>query len=73
MVKTTTDEAVIWLKDETNLKNFLIRIKIQGNLKPRLHNIIANFVLTMFNPDNEGHLSEFYETNKLDSDAIVKM
>jgi len=73
MVETTTDEAATWLKNEGNLKNFLTRIEIQGDLKLRLHNIIASFVPTTFNPDNERHLFKFFETNEIDNDSIVKM
>jgi len=73
MVETTTDEAATWLKNEGNLKNFLTRIEIQGDLKPRLHNVIASFVPTTFNPDDKRHLSEFFETNEIDNNSIVKM
>jgi len=73
MVETTTDEVATWLKNEGNLKNFLTRIEIQGDLKPRLYNVIASFVPTTFNPDDERHLSEFFETNEIDNDSIVKM
>jgi len=73
MVEIIIDEVVTWLKNEGNLKNFLTRIEIQGNLKPRLHNVIASFVPTTFNPDDERHLSEFFETNEIDNDSIVKM
>ena len=38
-----------------------------------MHNVIANFIPTTFNPGNKQHLAEFHETNKTDRDTIVKM
>jgi len=73
MIETTTDEAANWLKNGGNLKKFLTRLELQGDLKLRMHNVIANFIPTTFNPDNEQHLAEFHETNETDKDTIVKM
>ena len=72
LLEFNSDEAVEWLQDAERWRAFLVQLHKLAIIKPRMYNIVVQFVPLSFRPKKDTELHEVEESNGLDDGDIVR-
>ena len=72
LIELNSDEAVDWFQDSEIRKTFLSHLHPSASIKPRLYNVVVQFVLLAFCPGRESDLWEIEEVNGIEEGGIFK-
>ena len=73
LMELGSDEAVRWFDDEVVRGRFLGNIHPGAFIKPRVFNIVVQFVPLMFRPEKDMDLRELEQVNGLEDRAVTKV
>ena len=71
-IEFNSDEAVEWLQDAERRRAFLTQLHKSAIIKPRMYNVITQFVPPSFRPKKDTELHEVEESNGLGDGNIVR-
>ena len=73
LMELDSEEAVTWFAEGTIHKRFLEKLHPTATIKPRLHQVLVQFVPLSFQPDREADLCETEEANNIEAGGIVRV
>jgi len=76
LIEMLTDEGAKWIKSDDNMCEIFAAMGEQGRggkWRKRTHNIIAYYVPIAFDPENEDHLEEIMDNNKIPHEDLAKV
>jgi hypothetical protein len=72
LMELDSDEAAQWIQGDTTCNKFLKSIHKDTTIKPRLFNVVVQFVPLILKPENPIDLREIEESNRLQGGVIPK-
>jgi len=75
LIEMLTDEGAKWIKSDDSMGGIFAAMGEQGQggeWKKRTHNVIAYYVPIVFDPENEDHLEEIMDNNKIPHEDLAK-
>ena len=73
LLKLNSNAAVAWFLDGETQKSFLSHFHPSATIKPRLYNVVVQFVPLSFRPGREADLREIKEVNGVEVRGISKV
>ena len=73
LMKLDSKEAVTWFTGAATCKRFLEKLHPVVTIKPRLYQVMVQFVPLTFRPDRETDLHEVEEVNSIDTGGVVRI
>ena len=72
LLELNSNTAVVWFLDSETRKSFLSHFHPSATIKPRLYNVVVQFVPLSFRPGREADLQEIEEVNGVEVGGISK-
>ena len=73
LMELDSEEAVTWFAEGTVCKQFLEKLHPTATIKPRLYQVLVQFIPLSFWPDREVDLREMEEANNIEAGGIVSL
>ena len=72
LMELDSEEVVAWFADWAVCVQFLKKLHPAAVIKPRLYQVLVQFILLTFQPDRAADLCEIEEANSIDDGGIVR-